>query len=191
MSKNLENKIEGYDRVVNALKKLLKSVKGLILGVIGAGAVILYAWDNKDIFIQEGIKGFIHQEVVTETNENYSKSDLRKSDSAYIAEKFKSLEGKIYHNKNKIEENKSIIIDNTNHCNFNTKLSSIQSDILWEEMDKNERNTCGFEYRETNTKDNYGKFKDKYSSRIIYSVDLRSDCRAYYTPIDGDKTLIE
>ena len=66
----------------------------------------------------------------------------------------------------------------------------IHSDIIWEEMDLKDH-SCEFEYRETNTGDNYGIFDDYYDSRVIYSIDLRSGCRTYYTPIFRGKTQVQ
>ena len=55
-----------------------------------------------------------------------------------------------------------------------------------EEMDQ-KNNNCGFVYYETNGGDNWKTFKDLYGSEILYSVDLRSGCRAYYSPIFRSK----
>jgi len=76
------------------------------------------------------------------------------------------------------------------HAKFNTVALTITSSALLEEMDK-KVNSCGWSYYETNGGDNWAMFPCLYNSEILYSVDLRSDCRAYYTPINGSKQKVK
>jgi hypothetical protein len=100
------------------------------------------------------------------------------------------LENKLNLLSEDLRNYKLLIDDLKKHTEFNTNALTITSSALLEEMDKKE-NSCGWAYYETNGGDNWAMFDCKYSSQILYSVDLRSDCRAYYTPIGGAKTKIK
>jgi len=129
----------------------------------------------------DALKDTIKAELLREFKEKIDKSD---KEHAICNAKLVKLQKQINDLNKKVES-----IDK--HTNFNTQALSIHSDILWEELDEAIDNNCNFPYRESNTKDNYGQFEDSYNSRVIYSVDLRSGCRAYYTPIFGNKTKIQ
>lgn len=73
---------------------------------------------------------------------------------------------------------------------FNTKAISITNEALYEEMDT-KIHDCTIKYRETNGGDNWYLVDDWYNSRMLYSVDLRTGCRAYYTPFFREKTKIQ
>ena len=75
------------------------------------------------------------------------------------------------------------------HRSFNTQYDGILSDIVWEELDLNDL-PCEVPYRVSNPGDLYGQFPDMFESRHIYSVDQRSGCRYYFTPLFKDKQLI-
>ena len=61
--------------------------------------------------------------------------------------------------------------------------------ILYEELDER-THSCPLKYRETNGGDNWALFNGDYGSRVLYSVDIRTNCRYYYVPIFGSKTLM-
>lgn len=187
---SIEKKISRWGKIADVIKSTLGSFKSLLMSLIVTGLSFYYAFENKEAFIQDGIKGLIHKEVVTETNESYSNSELRQKDSVFIAEQIKLLWNSVRKNKFESHENRGNIKGNKDHCKFNTNALTITSSALLEEMDKRE-NGCGWTYHETNGGDDWAMFDCQYSSQILYSVDLRSDCRAYYTPIGGGKTKIK
>ena len=77
------------------------------------------------------------------------------------------------------------------HTKFNTMAISVTNDALYEEMDVREQDVCPLKYRETNGGDNWYLVDDWYDSRILYSLDVRTGCRAYYTPFFREKTKLE
>jgi len=195
--KKLDEKFDYWGRVIEGIKKLIGSLKHLLISLAVTGGSLYYAWEHKEIFIQDGIKKLIHTETVHEVEESYSHSALRKADSTYIAKlevRLKHLEIKHAKLVSLVAQDASTLatvieIQDANqlHRQFNTDVNSIQSDLLLEMMEK-KSNNCEWVYYKTHTGDNWKVFNDKYKSRVPYSLDLRSDCRAFYTPIGEGKT---
>ena len=196
MSPKLDEKLDYWDRVIEGAKKLLGSLKHLLMSLLITGGSLYYAWEHKEMFIQDDIKKLIHTEAIHEAEGSYAKSELRKRDSVYIAGlevRIRVLEGKNAKLFNTVVEEQSrvstiIEIQDANqlHRQFNTTAISIISDLTTEMMDKKENN-CNWSFYRTHSGDAWKVFNDKYESRVPYSLDLRSDCRAFYTPIGGSK----
>ena len=113
-----------------------------------------------------------------------------KVDSARFYNRIRKLESDVRHLREQTKTYEDLIEGTQKQTDFNTKALSITNDALSEEMDR-KKNACDWEYLETNGGDNWQIFNDYYESRIIYSVHLRSNCRAYYTPIFRDKIEIK
>ena len=196
MPDKFERKVENATKGVQALKRFWAEFKGLVyailVGVIGFGYIV----KNPDLIMKKVEQTFIHNEVEEATNNSYATSPLRRKDSLYIADleyKVRALSVKVAKITSRVaeveQENKDqtlLIEANEKHSQFNTIATSIACDAIKEEMDKKE-NGCGWTYYETNGGDNWNIFPDYYESSILYSVDLRSECRAYYTPIFRSK----
>lgn len=73
------------------------------------------------------------------------------------------------------------------HRQFNTDFSSIQTDFIFEEAEKRESTGCTYTYYVTNKNDPWNSFRHLYNSRVPYSLDLKSDCRVFYTPLYDHK----
>lgn len=202
MPKNLEEKIENTTAIIKAWQILWNEIKKSLYAIIVFFAFVVFAVKNPELVSQfimkSATKSFIHDEVVKETNTNYVQSPMRVRDSLYIVE----LEKQIKHVKIIAAKaaSKSVELDrkidvmieiqdaNQLHRQFNTNVSSIQSDLLCEMMEK-KSNSCNWIYYKTHNGDAWKVFNDKYESRVPYSLDLRSGCRAFYTPLGGSKTL--
>lgn len=196
MAPEFEKKVDNATRGIKALKRFWGEFKGLIYAILVGLLGFMYIIKNPDVIMKKVEQTFIHNEVIEATNKGYATSELRKADSTYIAQleyKSRVTAGKLAKAIARIADLESQIatvieIQDANqlHRKFNTTAISIACDALKEEMDKKE-NACGWTFYETNAGDNWNIFKDKYESSILYSVDLRTDCRAYYTPIFGSK----
>ena len=157
---------------------------------VGLALSTINTYVNPEFLAQAADKAFITKEV----EDKYAHSELRRRDSVFIAEEFKKIYNKLRVNRNVtntnqllLVKNKQTIDSNTKHTDFNTQGISIISDLTTEMMER-KKDACDWVYYKTHEGDNWKVFPDVYHSRIPYSLDLRSNCRAYYTPINGSKT---
>lgn len=135
----------------------------------------------------KAIKHEIHEQLLnlpSKMGEKYSK------DSARFENKIFLQRVEIVNLKKEIASLGDTIKLIDRQVNFNTQLISITNEAVIEEMDK-KVNSCDWVYYKTNEGDNWSIFNDLYNCRALYSVDLRSDCRAYYTPLFREKTKIQ
>ena len=172
---------------MNANFEKISTRIGLILSLGALGSMFGFPemWQTyqTDLIIENEVHK-IALEFPDEINQKYSKDSLmfinlirlNKAKNNIALDHIKKLE-----NEN---------LELKKQSNFNTTATTILSSAILEEMDKKE-NSCGWTYYETNSGDNWAVFKDSYNSEILYSVDLRSDCRAYYTPINGIKQKVK
>lgn len=123
--------------------------------------------------------------------------DKYTTDSAIFDKRIRLLNAKIINLKGEVLNLNAEIIGlkelnlaTQKQTDFNSSALSITNEALSEEMDK-KKNDCNYPYLETNGGDNWNVFADYYDMRVLYSIDLRSDCRAYYTPIFRSKIKIQ
>ena len=147
---------------------------------------VLMEW-FPEMFTIEADEAMIHNEVDHLKEEVSKELVLKFQEQLTIAEK--------EHNRNRAEivalrqeinSYKDLFEGLQKQTDFNTQVLSITNQVVIEELDA-KQNDCGFTYYESNTKDNWAIFKDYYDCQVIYSVDLRSGCRAFYTPIFRSK----
>jgi hypothetical protein len=165
------------------------------LVIVSMAASIINQYVNPEYLAIAADKALIHNEVGEAVANSHDKEveDLEESLAKVRASNTRAhklittLERKTLSLENQIATVIEIQDANQLHRQFNTQAISIVCDAVTEEMDKKE-NACGWAFYETNGGDNWNIFTDKYESNILYSVDLRTDCRAFYTPIFGSKT---
>jgi len=103
-----------------------------------------------------------------------------KKDSTHYAKILQVLNGRI-NNLSSTANRTRDIEEIKDEIKYIEKAISIQSDAIVEEMDK--KTECEYVYYVTNGGDAWGQFNDRYNIRVLNSLDLRSDCRAYRLPI--------
>jgi len=198
MAPDFENKVDRWTKGVKALKRLWAEFKGLVyailVGVLGFG----YILKNPDIIMKKVEQTFIHNEVIEATKHNYADSPLRRRDSIYIAgleKRLKTTENvgalalKLARDNDELIKRLDIRVDSVDtQTQYNTIVNSIQTDLSIEMMEKKENN-CNWVYYKSHSQDDWKGFVDRYNCKVPYSLDLRSDCRAFYTPIWDDKKI--
>jgi vacuolar-type H+-ATPase subunit E/Vma4 len=135
----------------------------------------------------EELKEEVEADLILKFQDKMDKAD---NEHNQCLSKIARLNTKIESLQSQIKSYDSILEGLEKHAQFNTLMSSITNEALIEEMDKRNRE-CNYIYYETNQKDNWGIFDDWYNSRVLYSLELKSDCRVYYTPIFREKVKIQ
>ena len=135
----------------------------------------------------KAIEHEVHEQLLALPNkmgEKYSKDSIRFENKLFLQR------AEIVNLNKEIQSLNDTIIIVRKQVNFNTQVISITNEAVIEEMDK-KQNNCNWVYYETNGGDNWSIFNERYNCRVLYSIDLRSDCRAYYTPLFREKTKIQ
>ena len=199
MPKNLKKKLDVLSDVTESATTLMGKVKIFIIKALITLAVLVVliaggskvVWENR-VAISEAIIGKaleidIENKVEDKVSHSHDKEVESLEARIVTAEsKARTAIGKVSTLEKKIE---ALEIENKKHREFNTQGISILADWSTEMMVKVEPPKCNnWYYYRSSANDPWRVFKDKYESRMLYSLDLRSDCRAYYIPIFGTKT---
>lgn len=201
MAEKLEKKLDSWTRGMEAIKKFLKSLKSFILWLMAMFISIYLTWENRKTLF----KDLVHDEVVAETDLDYSKSELRKRDSVFIAEEFQKLWkeiGRDHRVGNRLSGNTAKLEDRIvtleegylaqekhliyHDGNINNIITATKGLFKYEKDE-----SCNVEWREGRHK---GRFiviyKDSYGCDSYYELKKSSNCRYYYIDLlTGNKIM--